>query len=320
LLLTPAALLALALPASGLAETENTRSSLARLEETLSLRIEDGGLARDKVTPAIVVSLAPALEESRAWYPTAALASLVRVFGAGSLRACEACMAPRLYVAGGRVEQLTSGLDAAEIVRIDEGARGGAAPARTAVWLDETPQGVSIRIIELATSRIVLAQNFDAGLAEPARSRRSFTLARELDRRARGDSLTHTFLDLVLYPGQHVSLDWNEQWGITNANLSGLTISLFDPVLGVGATYYRIVPSALNITVGAKVLLSVPTALVRGFDANVDEVIDPMLTAVFVARIPILSSNYAITLSGSTNGRIGVGVSFLNTSLLPFLP
>ncbi len=317
--LTAAALL-LGMAAPALADSQNTRESLARLEESLAIRLEDGGLTLKELSPAMVVSLQPALEESRAWYPTAALASLVRVFGAGSLRACEACMAPRLYIEGGRVEQVSTGLGTSEIVRLDEGARGGTTPARTAIWLDESPQGVSLRIVELDTSRILLAENFDPALAESARSRRSFTLARELDRRSRGDSLTHTFLDVALYPGQHISIDWSEQWGETNANLAGLTLSLFDPVLGVGASYFRVVPSALNITVGAKALLSVPTALIRGLADNTGDIIDPMLTAVFMARIPIMSSNYAITLTGSTNGRVGIGFSLMNTSLLPFLP
>lgn len=314
------AVAAVALPPPALAVGENTRESLARLEETLSMRLEEGSLSLKELTPAIVVSLNPALEESRNWYPTAALAALARVFGAGGLRACEACMAPRLYVEEGRVEQVTTSVGTAEIVRLDESGRGGAAPARMAVWLDETPQGVSLRLIELGTSRIVLAENFDPSLAEAARSRRSFTLARELDRRARGDSLTHTFLDVGMYPGQHLSLDWSEQWGDTNANLSGVSLSLFDPILGIGAAYYRVVPKALNITVGVKVLMSLPTALVRSVAEDVGNIIDPILTAAFVARVPIMSSNYALTLIGSTNGRIGIGFSLMNTTLLPFLP
>jgi hypothetical protein len=314
------ALVTLALPASALAVDENTRESLLRMEETLAMQLEDGGLSRKDLTPAIVVSLDPAFEQSRTWYPTAALATLARVFGAGGLRSCEACMAPRLYVEEGRVEQVTTTVGAAEIIRLDESGRGGAAPARTAVWLDETPQGVSLRIIELQTSRIVLAENFDPALTEAARTRRNFTMARELDRRARGDSLTHNFLDVALYPGQHVSLDWSEQWGTTNANLSGISLSLFDPVLGVGAAYYRVVPKALNITVGAKVLMSMPTAIVRAFAEDVGEIIDPLLTAVLVARVPVFSSNYAITLTASTGGRFGIGFSLMNTTLLPFLP
>jgi hypothetical protein len=310
----------LALPSAALGADENTRESLLRLEETLGMRFEDGGLSRKELTPAIVVSLDPAFEQSRTWYPTAALATLARVFGSGGLRACEACMAPRLYVEEGRVEQVSTGVGAAEIVRLDENGRGGAAAARTAVWLDETPQGVSLRIIELGTSRIVLAENFDPSLAEAARTRGNFTMARELDRRTRGESLTHTFVDVAMYPGQHLSLDWLEQWGYTNANLSGLSISLFDPVLGIGAAYYRVVPNALNITVGGKVLMSLPTAVVRAFAEDVGEIIDPLLTAVFVARMPIARSNYAITLTASTNGRFGMGFSLMNTTLLPFLP
>ena len=81
------------------------------------------------------------------------------------------------------------------------------------------------------------------------------------------------------------------------------------------------VPKALNITVGAKVLMSVPTAVVRAFTGETSGmIIDPLLTAAFVARVPIASSNYAITLSASTNGRFGIGFSLMNISLLPFLP
>lgn len=55
------------------------REALARVEETLTLRLEQGGIALKDVTPAIVVSVSPAFEESKAWYPTAALQTLVRV-------------------------------------------------------------------------------------------------------------------------------------------------------------------------------------------------------------------------------------------------
>jgi hypothetical protein len=268
----------------------------------------------------MVVSVSPAFEESKTWYPTAALATLVRVFGSEGLRSCEACMAPRLYVEEGRLEQNTTNLGATEITRLDESARGTATPARTAIWLEETADGVSLRIIDLRNSRIVLAENFDQGLASAAGTRRSFTLARELDRRARGDSLAHTFIDIAVYPGQHVSLDFTEQWGDTNANLSGVSFSLFDPILGVGGSYYRVVPQALNITVGLKILMSLPTAIVRGISQQDTDLIDPLLTGVLLVRVPIASSNYGLILSASTNGRIGLGLSLMNVSLLPFLP
>ncbi|WP_257450443.1 hypothetical protein [Archangium lipolyticum] len=320
MLLKHLALLAVLLPAVALAQRDTSREALARVEETLTLRLEQGGIALKDVTPAIVVSVSPAFEESKAWYPTAALQSLVRVFGSASLRSCEACMASRLFVEEGRLEQFTTSLGTEEIIRLDENARGRAPSARVAIWLDETLEGVSLRIIDLHNSRIVFVQNFDPGLTELARTRRNFTLTEELERRARGDSLTHTFLDVTMYPGQHISLDWAEQWGDTNANLAGLSLSAYDPLIGVGGAYYRVIPSALNIMVGAKVLLSVPTAVASGISGGSVEVIDPLLTGVFVVRMPIASSNYGVTFTASTNGRIGFGISLMNITALPFLP
>ncbi len=310
-------------PAVAQAQREITRNALLRFEETMSLRREEGAREVKELLPAIVISVTPAFEQTRAWYPTAALASLVHVFGAPSLRSCEACMAPHAYIANGRFEQSSTALTAAEITRLDALARGKSAPARIAIWLDETTEGVSLKVIDLQNSRIVMAQNFDPSLSEQARTTKGQTFAEELDRRQRGDSLTHTFIDVALYPGQHISLDWAEQWGDTNANLSGVSLSLFDPVLGVGAEYFRVIPQALNLMVGAKVLLSVPTALIQaiaGSRGQVPTLFDPIITGVFMVRLPIASSNYGVILSVSTNGRVGLGFSLMNLSLLPFLP
>jgi len=320
LLLARLALLCALLPTVALAQRDASREALSRLDEILALRLEDGGVGVKELLPAMVVSVNPAFEETRTWYPTEALATLVRVFGAAGLRACEACMAPRTYVQEGQLEQVSMNLGAAEITRLDEMSRGNSAPARTAIWLDETAEGVSLRIIDLHNSRILLAENFDAAMTGAARTRRNLSLVRELDRRARGDSITHAFVDVTVYPGQHISTDWVDQWGDTNANLSGFSLSLFDPVLGVGGAYYRVIPSAFNITVGAKVLMSVPTGLVRGIAGEDVEILDPLLTGVFMVRVPIARSNYGITFSASTNGRLGVGFSLMNVSLLPFLP
>ncbi len=320
MLLARLALLCALLPTVALAQRDATREALSRLDETLALRLEDSGAGVRELLPAIVVSVNPAFEETRAWYPNEALATLVRVFGAAGLRACEACMAPRTYVQEGVVEQITTNLGAAEITRLDETTRGTSAPARTAIWLDETTGGVSLRVIDLRNSRILLAENFDAALTGPARTRRNLSLVRELDRRARGDSLTHAFFDVTVYPKQHISLDWVDQWGETNANLSGFSLSLFDPVLGVGGSYFRVIPSAFNITVGAKVLMSLPTGIVSGITGESVDLLDPLLTGVFMVRVPIARSNYGITFSASTNGRLGIGFSLMNVSLLPFVP
>ena len=316
-----AAVLCALLPGTALAQRSTTSEALNRMEETLIAREEDGVFSRQALQPVIVVSAAPAFEETRAWFPTAALASLIRVFGTGALRSCEACMAPRVYVEGQRLEQNVAALTIAEIIRIDEGARGTSAPVRTAIWLDESIDGVSLRVVELSTSRVIYAENFDPRLNEVARTERNFRLTRELERRTRGDSLSHVFIDAAVYPGQHISIDWTEQWGDDNKNLSGVTLSAVDPILGVGACYYRVIPEAWNLSVGGQVLVSLPTALVAQLTGDSSsQVIDPLLTGAIVLRLPIASSNYGIVAIASTNGQIGLGISLLNFSLLPWLP
>jgi hypothetical protein len=309
------------LPGTALAQRETTRDALSRLEESLSLKVAEQGLRTTELLPALVVDVSPAFEQTRAWFPAAALSSLSRVFGSAGLRSCEACLAPRTVVEHGRLEQTIGAPSLSELVRLDEASRGTSAPARVAIWLQETSEGVSLRIVDLHTARIVLAQNFDPQLQEEGRSLANAMVTRELERRQRGDSLAHTFIDIGVLPGQHVSLDWLEQWGDTNANLSGFSFSAFDPVLGLGVAYFRVIPQAFNLMVGAKLFFSVPTALVKALSQDsTGTLIDPLLTALLMVRVPLFHTNYALMLSMSTNGRFTVGISLLNFSLLPFLP
>jgi len=317
-------LLLLLAPASALAQRESTRDALVRMEETLEVRLEGGaGLVIKDLVPVIVVSVKPAYEESKTWYPTAALASLIRIFGGAHVRACEACMAPRVYAQDGWLQQSTGDLAAEEIMRLDQIGRGTAAPARAAVWLDENGEGVSLKVIDLKNSRIILAENFDANLSDEARTRKNVSYAREVDRRARGNALVHTFVDFGVFPHQHFSIDWSEQWGDSNCNLSGFTFSVFDPVAGIGAHYYRIIPQALNLTVGIQVALSFPTALVVALTPSgmtPPELIDPLFTGTLVIRMPIAKSNFGVVAFLSTNLRFAIGLSLLDISLLPILP
>lgn len=307
------------LPLAASAGPDATRDALDRLEEILELRVDDGQLAPSEVVPAILVSVEPRYEESEAWFAARSLEVLTHAFGNGNLRLCEACMAPRAFVGDGQLVYQAGPIGLDEVVRLDDQARGDAQPAKTAIWLDEHRGGVAIRIVDLRTARVLFAQNVDPSLVENRNSQRLYTLSEELERRARGDSITQAFVDLAVYPRQHISLDWTDQWGPTNANLSGITLSLIDPVAGVGAVHYRRL-ELLNILVGAKVIVSMPTALVRLVDDSGAEIIDPMLTGVALTRVPFGRSNYGAVLSVSTNGVFGVGISLMNISLLPVLP
>lgn len=301
------------------AESATTHDALDRLDELLQLRLADGRLSADDLRPAILVSATPRDPATQGWYVTQVIEVLQRDLGEGALRLCEACMAPRAIVDGGQLTLQTGPVSVDEIVRLDDQYRGDAEPARVGIWVDEVRGGVSVRIVDLRTSRVVYAQNIDPTLSEVRNTQRMYTLGAELERRARGDSLTQSFLDATMYPGQHLSLDWTDQWGPTNHSLSGVSISMYDPVFGLGAAHYRVL-DVLHITVGAKVLMSVPTAVVRAVDEGGGDVIDPILTGVAVIRVPFGRSNYGALMTASTNGQIGLGISLLNFSLVPVLP
>lgn len=307
----------LALPAE--AGADATRAALDRVQEILELRLDDGLLAKEELLPAIVVSVAPRYTSSEGWYPAQALRVLAAALGDDGLRMCEACSSPRTFVAEGALVYQAGPVSLEEVARLDEAHRGDAAPARSAIWLDEQRGGVSIRIVDLRTARLMFAQNIDPTLVEVRNSGRLYSLSEELERRARGDDVMQAFIDVAVYPEQHVSLDWTDQWGKTNANLTGLSISVFDPLLGFGAAHYRRV-DVLDALIGAKVLVSMPTATARALGQGNIEITDPLVTAVGVLRVPFGRSNFGALLTASTNGRVGIGLSLLNFSLLPVLP
>jgi len=289
-----------------------------RLEEILDLRSEDGRLDRDKLMPAILVSAQPRYEESQAWFAVRVIEALQRALGEEGLRLCEACMAPRAFMAESTMVYSTGAISLDEIIRLDTASRGEAPPARTAIWVDEYSGGVSLRMVDLRTGRVVFAQNIDPRLIEHSNTQRMYTLTAELERRARGDGLTQGFVDAALLPNQHISIDWTDQWGKNNGMLTGLTLTITDPRGGFGLSHY--VRTPLNNTlVGAKGVVSLPTLIAQTFNPGA-QVFDPLLNVIGVVRVPFGRSNYGAIATVSTNGNFGFGLSLMNISLLPFVP
>lgn len=301
------------------ADPQATRDAFDRLEEVLELRIDDGQIPKEDVLPVLIVEARPRYEASTSWFATRGIEVLERAFGRGALRLCEACMVPRTRVVDGALVYQNGPMGLAEIIQLDEELRGVGQPARTAVWLEEHPRGVSMRMIDLRNGHIVFAQNIDPDMLENARSERAYQLAAELERRAEGNSLTQGFFDVGVYPGQHVSLDWADQFGERNRHIAGVTLSLFDPFVGLGANYAYATP-LLNSLVGAKVIVSVPTALARAIGGNDIDIVDPIVTGVATLRVPLGRTNYGLLMTASTNGRICFGFSLLNFSTVPILP
>lgn len=290
-----------------------------RLEEILQLRLDDGTLSRDELVPALLVGASVRYEQSEGWFGTRAIEVVQKGLGDQALRVCEACMAPRTFVERGDLVVQTGPVGLDEVIRLDEQARGDGRPARTAIWIEEHRGGVAIRIVDLRNGRVVFAKNVDPALNEDRNTQRVAMMSEELERRARGDSLTQAFVDIALFPGQHLSLDWTDQWGKRNGNLSGVTLSVLDPIVGVGGCHYRRTP-LFDTLVGGKVIVSLPTALVRSVaDADID-ILDPLVTGVGVARVPFGRTNYGAVLTVSTNGQVALGISLMNINLLPVIP
>ncbi|MEC8424665.1 MAG: hypothetical protein VX000_12865, partial [Myxococcota bacterium] len=132
------------------------------------MRVEDGRLSPQELLPALIVSAEPRYAASEAWYATRAIEVLQSTLGNDGLRLCEACMAPRTVVEEGRLTFQTGPVSTQEVLRLDAAARGDAPAAKTAIWLDEHRGGVSIRIVDLASSRVLFAQNVDPDLVETA--------------------------------------------------------------------------------------------------------------------------------------------------------
>lgn len=296
--------------------------SLQRFREYIDWEYSNGNLNKEDFLPLIVVSVKPAFEESRTSYPASALATVVQLWGQASVRLCEACMVAEVQVAEGKLTQSTDALFFDDIAAHDTRIRGQAAPARAALWLDETEEGVAFRLVDLSTGRVMGAAHITPNLEFATRREATYTKLDDLKRRIRGVSISHAMFDLGMYPQPHLSFDWVEQWGDYNERLSGISFSLFEPVLGLGGSYYHVFPPLLNSMVGGKVFVSLPTALLQSLSPDSEEVFDDTVVVVGCVRVPISvgEGRYGIFAFISTQGAFGIGVSALNSSFLPIFP
>lgn len=303
-----------------LAQRESSMAGLDRMEETLQPLAEAGRLAPSRVGPVLLVGAKPAYERTGTWFPAAATAAAVRVFGHGYVRVCEACMNPTVHAANGKLEY-SSAHTLPMLARLDDELRGQGAPAKTALWIDETPTGVAVRIVALGSGQVLYAGHFDDRMTQQAQTADVYKSSTELSRRLRGESLTHIVTDLGITPNPRLSFDVLEQFGAHNEHLAGVTFSFGAPVLGVGASYHYVMSGLWNLSLGGQVLLSIPEGVVAAIpDADVSTGLDPLWTGVLVARWPIPQTSFALNATATTSGSFAVGISMLDTSILPFLP
>ena len=312
-----------------LAQRATTDGALARAREAIVEAQRDGRVPTDVVV--LLASARPAFVETQASFPAAATAVVVDVFGPRQVRACDACMNPRLVQGDDGFRFDTGELALEDVVALDAATRGKGPAARLGVWLDETPAGVALRIVDLADGSVLLARHLEPGLDTVVRSARHVSVTEDIRRRLRGDSLTHVHWNLGLYPGQHMSLELLDQFGPQRQDMAGLSLTLINPVGGIGGAYQRVFPEAWNATVGAKVIVGIPGLVVQtlntqtGADVDLTNFIGGPITTMVSAQLPIFDTNYAVfAFAGLHLPRfspsVGVGISLLNVHVLPILP
>lgn len=200
---------------------------------------------------------------------------------------------------------------------IDSRFRKDSPEAKAAVWLDETSEGVSIRIVDLQTARVIYADNLTPDLVWTQRTSRNFDRSRDLSLRLRGEGITHTVYDLGLFPSPHFSIDWLEQWGRSNQHLSGLSISIVAPLLGVGASYARAFPEFQNVLVGGKFYVGMLNAIAQSILKTDMALLGSLYTLEGFVKYPVnwLGKKALFFFYVNSDANVGLGISILWASV-----
>ncbi len=140
------------------------------------------------------------------------------------------------------------------------------------------------------------------------------------ERRAAGQPLMHTVLDVGAYPSAYISLDFLEQWGEYNNRFTGIALSLYNPTGGIGISHYQVIPQFGNTMVGAQFLLNIPQVLSSTQkDSNNNEdkndSNDQYLLNIML-RYPLTTSGiWNAFFFVSTSASVGAGISLIGIDL-----
>ncbi len=309
------AILALSLllsASSAFALLPQTQQDLRVFEDRLRYEIDRARERGDVILPVLVATPRAHWEESKTDFAAAVTDVLTRLFpNPGEMIACAECFDNRVFVSRDNRMVIQSGeLTLADLARLRE--KPGFNQAKSVFISRETPSGIEMRLIAIDDGRLLYT-----GLADATRdlstAERPLRLARELERRERGESLSYFHFDLGLYPQGLVQLKWLEQWGSRNQHLSGVALSAFNPTGAIGITYLYMWPRKKQITVGVTGYYGLSGV----FDAGSTDLSKNIIGQLSVNYA--FSGAYGVFASCDTKGTASVGLSFQNPVFLPFL-
>lgn len=304
------------LSGSALAMLGQTQSDLSILEDTLKSRLEDEGGLKKAIFPMLLATPVHHWAESKADFTAAVTKVMTRVAGAAdAIISCTDCDTWRLNVSAKNQLEIHNGeLSLTELASLRKIPKYG--EAHSMALVRETPSGVEMKVISIDDGRILFYT-----LADSSKNLDDATpylnYARERDRRLNGESLSYVFINMGLYPEGLFQLEFVEQWGDRNQHISGIGLSLFNPVFALGAVYHYMIPSIKRLHVSGALYYPLQNALADAAGGQ-----DNALSDSFVGQAMIqyaFANSYAVFASVNSEGSLSLGFNFYNPLFMPFV-
>ncbi len=288
-------------------------SLLRRMDQELRETIQDGGISRTELSPLIIASFKIDIPEVQRDAHLNSLIKNLKATLSSEVIYCAPCEQTEVKQNKDELTYMIAAPTAAEIRDFDARRRvNGAGPARAVLFVSLSELGITYRFVDPGSSRVLIASTLSPDDDYNQRSLKSFTLREEWNRTARGEVLAHTFYDLGAYPSPHIGVSWLEQWGQDNSYLTGFSMSLVNPLLGLGVAGFKAMPNMNNTLVGGKVLFGLPRLLQDSAskgENNASDITGNPIELVGMIRYPIGRTSMGVIGYISTSG-IGVGFSF----------
>lgn len=210
-------------------------------------------------------------------------------------------------------------------IRFDKGGDLVKKRTKTNMTIIENDFGFVYRITSTKDSLIVDAGTIATGISLENRTEKKFSYYKNQERQFEGRGIYHSMFDLAIYPNPHIAWNYLEQWGEYNEYLSGFSLSIAGPGLGLGGAIFKALPSKPKFLVGAKLyanLFNVLQRTVTGDTGSEEEEQESEEDEEDEERGPpdgVLSDNL-VTLAIQVryelldNGRLGL-IAFANTDL-----
>lgn len=295
-----------------LALLNQTQADLNVLQDQLQYEVQKNPSVLQDWAPFLVATPQYYWKESKTDFATASIETVKRVFPQGNLIPCSECLQQRTFIEhDGRLVVNNGELSLIDLANLK--TQPQYREAKSLLIIKETPEGIDTRIINLSDGKILFLKLAD-GTKTLDSAVPSLNLAKELDRRERGQALNYVFMDLGLYPSSTFQFEFLEQWGNRNQHLFGFDLSLWGPVGGIGVTYHYLLPANRKINFSTTVFMTLDgISLGKSSSGNPLKLVGQGMLQY------ALSGNYAVFGMINSQETLTFGITFLNPVLFPFL-